>query len=136
MSREDIEDLRKSIQAHEKRISHLESVLKERPPQTAKGISVKEFILDKKPSGDPNKTVTIGFYLERHRKVSPFTIKDLEQLFREAREPVPTNLNDVVNQNISKGFMMETETKKDGRKAWTLTATGEKFVEDGLSKAD
>jgi hypothetical protein len=136
MSKEELAELKKTIQSHERRISDLESLKGKKPVQIPKEISVKEFILDKKPSSDPNKALTVGYYLEKHRKISPFTIRDLEQLFREAREPLPSNTNDVVNQDIAKGFMMEAEEKKDGRKAWTLTSTGEKFVENGLKEAD
>jgi hypothetical protein len=136
MSEKELAELKKTIQSHERRISDLESLKGKKPAQIPKEISVKEFILDKKRSSDPNKALTIGYYLEKLRKISPFTIRDLEQLFREAREPLPSNTNDVVNQDIAKGFMMEAEEKKDGRKAWTLTSTGEKFVENGLKEAD
>jgi len=136
MSKEELAELKKTIQAHEKRLSNLENILGNAPKQVAKGISVKEFILDKNPSSEASKALTIGYYLERHRNTSPFTIREIEQLFREAREPPPTNTNDVVNQNITKGFMMEAEKKKDNHKAWTLTSTGEKFVENGLKEAD
>ncbi len=136
MPSDDLADLKRTVQAHEKRISNLESLLKKKPPQPAKEISIKEFLLSKRPSSEASKTLVIAYYLERHRNTSPFTTRDLEQLYREAREPLPTNINDVVNQNIAKGFIMEAEDKKDGRKAWILTSSGERFVENGLKQAD
>jgi hypothetical protein len=135
MSKEELAELKRIIQLHEKRISALENK-GEKPIQSSEGISLKEFILSKNPSSEANKALIIGYYLDRHRKISPFTIKDLEQVFREAREPLPSNINDVVNRNIVKGLMMEAEGKKDGHKAWTLTSTGERFVENGLKDQD
>ena len=43
-------------------------------------------------------------------------------------------LTDTVNKNIAKGYIMEAADKKDTKKAWTLTASGETFVESELSK--
>jgi hypothetical protein len=136
MSIEPLAELKRAIQDHERRISELETTLgqkkKQQPPKTT---SVKEFILEKRPLNDLNKTLTIAYYAEKHRQTSPFTIKDLQQLFRDAREPLPTNLSDAVNKNIAKGYIMEAEDKKDGHKSWTLTSTGERFVENGLKEA-
>ena len=136
MSSEDLSEIKRTVQALEKRISNLEGLVKQKPTLTDKELSIKEFILEKKPSSDLNKTITVAFYLERYRKVSPFSIKDLEQLFREAREPIPKNISDAVNKNIAKGFIMKTDKKKEGLTTWTLTSSGERFVENGLREAD
>ena len=46
-------------------------------------------------------------------------------------EPPPGNLNETVNKNVRKGYLMETG-QKEGKKAWALTNTGNNFVETGL----
>ena len=65
-----------------------------------------------------------------------FNTKDLAEGFRSAKEPPPTNMNDKVNLNIRKGHMMEAKEKKDKSKAWVLTNSGEKFVEEGLPEGE
>ncbi len=134
MASEEIEEIRRTIEAHEKRISDLETLIKEKPASVRKELSVKEFILQKKATRDLDKTIAVGYYLEHNRNVSPFNIKDLEQLFREAKEPLPKNINDAVNKNIEKGFTMESKEKKDKKKTWTLTATGDRYVENGFKE--
>lgn len=134
MPANEIDTIRKTLDQHEKRISHLESMAKTRPAEFKKELSIKEFILQKGATSDLAKTLAVGYYLERYRKVCPFNAKDLEELFMEAKEPVPTNINDAVNKNIERGYIMEAKEKKEGKKAWTLTATGERFVENNLKK--
>ena len=127
-------DIKKILYDHERRIQKLEKLLEQKPVQTKKQTSIKEFILAKKPKDDVEKTLTIGYYLENFRSMSSFNVKDLEDGFREAKEKIPVNINDKVAKNIQKGYMMDVKKKKDKLKAWTLTSTGERFVENGLKK--
>lgn len=128
------EEVRKILEDHEKRIQRLEQLYKSKPTTTKKQISIKEFILSKKPKNDVEKTLVIGYYLENFRDMSYFNAKDLEEGFREAKEKVPKNVNDKAYQNIKRGFMMEAKEKKDKLKAWNLTSTGERFVENELPR--
>jgi len=43
-------------------------------------------------------------------------------------------MNDVVNKNVARGFIMEAAEKKDSKKAWQLTATGERFIEQDMER--
>ena len=135
MEKEEIADIIKKLEEHERRISALEGM-----PQKAiiesKKLSVKEFILGKKPSNDVQKTLVIGYYLEHFEGMDKFNVKDLTEGFRLARESLPSNINDKVNINIAKGHLMAAKEKKDNFKAWCLTNTGEKFVENGLKTED
>ncbi len=99
---------------------------------TAKKIALTEFIKDKKPAGDVQKTLAIGFYLEKFLNLTSFNAGDLEQAFTRAKETKPLNMNDKVNMNIRGGYMDEATDKKDGRKAWYLTTTGEQYVENNF----
>lgn len=131
MGKEEIADIIKKLEDHERRISALE----EMPQKTiseGKKLSVKEFILEKKPSDDVQRTLVIGYYLEHFEGMDKFNVKDLTEGFRLAREPLPANINDKVNLNIAKGCLMAAKEKKDKFKAWCLTNRGEKFVENGL----
>lgn len=53
--------------------------------------------------------------------------------FEKAKEKTPANINDRVNKIIANtGYIMETKEKKDNLKAWTLTNSGERFIEEDL----
>jgi len=136
MPNNNLEEIRKTLELHERRLAALENLGKEKPDRLKKAVSIKEFILEKKPDGDVEKTLVVGYYLEHYVNASPFNAKDLEALFRKAKESVPKNINDKVIKNVVRGFMMEAETKKDKKKAWTLTSTGERFVESGLKEEE
>lgn len=126
------EEVRKILENHEKRLSELETFLKSNPEPLQKRLSPKEFILAAKPKDDVQKTLVLAYYLEKYGGMTVFNAKDLEHAFREAKEPVPDNINVKVIKNIKKGDIMEAQQKKDNFKAWTLTASGERFVENNL----
>ena len=127
---EKIKELEKKLEEHEKRISKLEKLLRSKPQDVKKEISIKELILSKKPKSDVQKTLLIGYYLEKYRGVSFFNAKDLEEGFKESKEKVPSNINNKVYGNVKKGHMMELKKKKGELKTWNLTITGERFVEN------
>jgi DNA-binding ferritin-like protein len=124
-----LNELKKRIDDHEKRIAALEGSPVKKPQSEMKKLSIKEFLLDKKPENDVQKTLAIGYYLEHLEGLNGFNIKDLAEGFRSAKEPAPTNINDKVNSNIQKGYMMEEKEKRDKLSTWVLTNSGEKFIE-------
>jgi hypothetical protein len=104
------------------------------PGAQPKKISPKEFLLTKNVGSEVQRVVALAFYLERQEGINSFNVADLENAFRSAREKLPKNMNDAVNKNIARGFLMEAAEKKDSKKAWHMTATGEKFVEVEMHK--
>ena len=128
------EGMKKILYDHERRMAKLEALFTVRSIAVQKEFSPKEFILSKKPKGDVRMTLVLGYYLEKNRDLLAFNIKDLENAFREAKESVPDNINYKVVKNVEKGHMMEAKEKKDNLKAWNLTASGEKFVENNLKE--
>lgn len=97
-----------------------------------KRISAKEFLMSKSVQSELQKVLVLAYYLEHQEALSCFNVSDLEAVFRSAREKLPKNMNDAVNKNIARGFFMEAAEKKDSKKAWNLTSTGERFVENNL----
>lgn len=95
-------------------------------------MSAKEFLLTKSPKAETQKVVALAYYLERQEGLASFNVPDLETAFRAAREKLPKNMNDAVNKNIARGFLMEAKEKKDSKKTWQLTSTGERFVENEM----
>jgi len=128
------EEFKVILQDHEKRISHLESLMEANRPLPSKRLSIKEFLLTVGADDDVVKTLCVAYYLERFQGLGSFTAKDIEAAFRAAKEPVPDNINYKVIKNIEKGFIMEAESKRDHRKAWNLTTSGEKHVESRAGK--
>ena len=132
-------EIKALLKDHEKRISKLEalgqqSIEEKKKPSEKKKLSVKEFLKEKKPKGYTQIALAIGFYLEKHERLSSFNAKDLANGFTAAKETPPKNFNDTANINVNNRHMMVCKTKKDGKKAWVLTRAGEDYVESGFKK--
>ena len=127
-------EIEKRIQDHEKRISELEKLLQAKPDSISKKISIKEFVLTKNATDDQRRTLAIGYFLEKYGGSTAFNITDIKKGFRDAKIRPPQNINDKVNKNIAKGYMMEAVEEKDNKKAWVLTTTGEKIVESNFTE--
>ena len=127
-------DVEIRFEALEKKVAILENLFKTKPEEIKKIMSIKEFILEKCPTNDLQRTLVLGYYFEKYRGMSSFNVKDLENGFREAKEKVPANINDKVNQNIGKGYLMGSEQKKNNSTSWLLTSSGERLVENGFKK--
>lgn len=127
------EETKYVLDDHERRIRILEGS----PNQIhriEKLLSMKEFLISKKPKDDVQRTLVICYFLEKYKSMNSFNVKDIEDGFREAKERVPENVNYKVIKNIKSGYIMEAKEKKDKFKAWTLSNTGERFVENDLRK--
>ena len=155
-SQDAISRMEAMLQEHERRIKTLEQKLgaggggdapvqqqqqQQQQPQpqqpvslTPKVISIRAFILEKSPTDDVQRSLVIGYYLEKQSGLSSFNAKDLERGFVDAREKVPGNVADKILKNVWKGHMMQVNEDKDGLKAYVLTNTGTKFVESGIGK--
>lgn len=133
---EEVIEIRKKLEEHEERISNLENVSQKKPETVKKKISIKEFILSRKPKNDVQKTLAIGYFLENYENISSFNAKDLKSGFKVAREKVPKNIGDKVQLNIKKAHMMEFKEKKDNLKSWILTDSGEKYIESDFKKGE
>lgn len=96
--------------------------------------SIKEFLIERAPADDVQKTLAIGYFKETNEGMTSFNKSDLEKGYREAKDPPPSNINDKVNMSIKNGHMMEAEKKKDNMKAWVVTGTGEQYLLNGFRK--
>lgn len=130
---DDIIEIKIKQDNFEKRISALEAYLPKKP-EALKKLSIKEFLLSKKPKSGVQKTLVIGYYLEKYEGYSSFNAADLEEGFRFAKETVPNNINLCIIRNVQKGHLAEAKEEKNNFKAWYLTNTGEIFVESNFVK--
>lgn len=131
---EELKTIKKQLEDHEKRIASLEMQPQTEGEAKSKKLSIKEFILSKKPRNEVQKVLVIGYFLENYEGCTSFNVKDLEDGFRSAKEPVPKNINLAVIGNVSKGHVMEDKTRKDKIKAWVLTNLGEQYVNSDFQK--
>lgn len=99
-----------------------------------KKMSPNEFLRTKAIDTGTQKVLVLGYYLEKTDGMPSFNATDIEAIFRSAKEKLPANINDLVNSNVKRAFMDEAKEKKDGKKAWYLTSTGENYVEQELKK--
>lgn len=130
-----IKNLEEKIAEMENRLSRIEGVasIGNAPKRVDKTLSIKEFVLSKKPADDSQKILVAAYFLEKYDQSTSFNVKDLVKGFERAKERMPANINDRVNKIIANtGHIMETKEKKENLKAWTLTNSGERFVEENL----
>jgi hypothetical protein len=120
----------------EERVEKLERLIANKANELVakeRRLSAKEFMLSKKLNSEVQKVLALAYFLEREESMVSFNVADLETAFRSAREKLPSNMNDAVNKNIAKGLVMQAAEKKDSKKAWQLTSTGERYVEHDLN---
>jgi hypothetical protein len=132
MSGADLESRLSKLEARVEKLEKMNSTARAAAPGQVKKLSAKEFLMTKNVGSELQKVVALSYFLEHQEGLSAFNVADLEAAFRSAREKPPKNLNDAVNKNIARGFIMEAAEKKDSKKAWNLTSTGERFVEEGM----
>ena len=133
------EHIEKRISSLEDRVNKLEQIKSPAPLDSIvldskKKMSIKEFLLGKKINDDVKRTVAIAYFLEHVEKTESVNADDLKKGFIASKYPAPANINDKFNMNIKNAHMMEKEEKKNGKKSWVLTSTGEQYVENELSK--
>jgi len=129
-------ELEKRIETLEEKVKELESKFSNDGAKTSvanKKVSIKEFLLTKKIDDDVKRTLVLAYYLEHIDNQLSVNVEDFKKAFSSAKCKAPANINDKVNVNIKNGHIMEADEKKDNKKAWVLTATGEKFVETELN---
>ena len=131
---EELEVITKKLENDEERIARLEKLFQTKREEIEKKISIREFILSKNPKSEMDKALAVGYYFETYEGFTSFNVKDLENGFRRTKEKIPRNINYEVIRNIQKGFMMEAEEKKENRKAWYLTNSGMKYVENNFEQ--
>lgn len=135
MTVEDMLDaIKNRLENHEKRIAYLETRPGDKGGTTTKKLSIREIFISKKPKTDIDKTLVVGYYLEKLQNCTSFNISDIEVGFKSAKAPTPKNINDTINKNIRKGFIMSADEKKNNKQAWVLTNLGIRYVDSDLKK--
>ncbi|MDE3016460.1 MAG: hypothetical protein KGI29_06020 [Pseudomonadota bacterium] len=99
-----------------------------------KGISIREFIQQFELKKQTDITLAFGYYLEKHAGVQEFSAADINNCYYEAKME-NSNTSQMIIQNIKRGYMMSSKNKEEkGGNKYTLTNTGETFVETKLPR--
>jgi hypothetical protein len=130
-----LQDYERRIRLIEQRLEGGNKAGERAAPTVPKVPSLSRFINEKNPADDVQRSLVIGYYLEKHANHVAFNAKDLEKGFVDAREKVPGSVDDKILKNVWKGHMMQAGEDKDGLKAYALTAAGKKFVDTGFKQA-
>jgi len=77
--------------------------------------------------------LAFGYFLEKYRGLKSFTGADINACYYEAKVE-PSNTSQMIINNIKKGFIMQSG-KSGSKKGYTLTRTGEGFVDGGFKSA-
>jgi hypothetical protein len=104
-------------------------------PSPTKAMSIREFIQQFNLKKHTDITLAFGYYLEKHTGASEFTAADINNCYYDAKME-SSNTNQMIVQNIKRGYMMPSKKKGEkGTLRYTLTNSGEKFVETKLPRS-
>lgn len=102
-------------------------------PQPSKGISLREFIRILELKRHTDILVAFAYYLEKYSGVKEFTPADINNSYYEAKMET-SNTSQIIIQNIKRGYVMEARTGEKSRRRYTLTDSGEKFIQAKLEE--
>lgn len=107
----------------------------ETKPEIKKSLpaQVSEFLAGMNIATHTDRIVAIIYY-NYHKSNQPTTITELEEAYSNARVRPPRNFSDLLASCIRRGYVVESKDKKEGKKAWQITPTGEKFVEEEINR--
>jgi hypothetical protein len=102
-------------------------------PARGRTLSLREFIQQSGLKKHTDITVAFGYYLEKYLGIKEFTPADINNCYYEAKLDA-SNTSQMIIHNIKTGRMMGSKKKVEkGKNRYTLTATGESFIESTLS---
>lgn len=99
-----------------------------------KSLSVGEFIRQLGLKKHTDFVLAFGYYLEKVSGMHEFGFADINKCYYDAKME-SSNTSQMLIQNIKRSRIMEAKGgKKKGQKLYTLTRTGEEFIEKTLNK--
>lgn len=98
--------------------------------RSAKQLSMGEFVRQLGLKKHTDIVLAFGYFLEKISGVREFSPADINKCYYEAKME-SSNTSQMLIQNIKSGRIMPA---KGGKKLYTLTKTGEDFIETALNK--
>lgn len=116
----------KSVTVSEETVSPPSTKSQER---TGKRMSLAEFLKTKNPKGHDDTILVFGYFIEKIEGASLFNVDDIKKCYRDAKIPPTKNIPTYTTILTKKGYVMDAGDKKDNKKAWVLTKSGEEYIE-------
>ena len=142
MEKGNLDNIKEKIVELETRISKLEQVMNAGTAnfgndnlESGKKMSIREFINLISPKNNVEKVLAIAYYKEIVQSIYPFSVKDIADGFKEAKEPAPDNINLPIYYNVQKGYLMENNFPDSKLKSWELTNSGIKVIKERISNS-
>jgi len=128
---EEIEYMKGKIQELEDRISKLEKG-KDESKIEKKTNSMRDFVEKINPSNHEERSLAIAYYIEHFNGRENFTMKDIEDGYRDCKQKPYSNMSMLKNRlKNEKEWIMQYD-EDEGVKTWVLTADGEDYIEEVL----
>ena len=100
-------------------------------PLVKTGETLAEFTAARQPATHVNRVMTFAYFSLHSGDSSGRTVKEIEDAYKQVRVKKPQNIPDVIGQCMRRGLLVEAD-RKDGAKAWVITARGEAYVGKGF----
>lgn len=98
-----------------------------------KALSIREFVQQLGLKKHTDIALAFGYYLENYSDITEFTAADINNCYYEAKLEA-SNTSQMIIQNIKRGRMMPSRKKGEkGKNRYTLTGSGETYVESKLT---
>jgi hypothetical protein len=92
--------------------------------------SLMEFVLAKgNPTKHTDRAVLFAYWLFKKENMCSFNSTDISDCYDQTRIVKPQNIPDIVNQIQGQGLVTPVKEEKEGKKAWVITTTGEKYID-------
>ena len=100
-------------------------------PLPGADLGMGEFLAVLAPTTHPDTVEAILYRTLRSGEES-LSASEILDGYRQTRRKVPQNLSDVLKYCIRRGHVVPAPEKKEGKKAWQITPSGEHYVEELL----
>ena len=119
-----------SVQLDQTRLSESHDILAS--TLVDKSLSVGEFIRRLRFKKHTDIVLAFGYFLEKQSGITQFSAADIKNLYYEAKLE-SSNISQMLILNIRRGFVMEAKNQDTkAKRLYTVTRSGEEFVEQGL----
>ena len=92
--------------------------------------NLNEFLASVSPKSHVDRTTAMAFYSFRSGDDTGVTVEEVLDAYGRVRVAKPKNIHDVIAQCVKRGLLIESGSRKEGVKAWVVTPTGERYVQN------
>lgn len=84
---------------------------------------IREFVESFDPSSHTERSLYIAYYLEKYCEKETFSVKDIEEAYRDCRVNPANNMSDVLGRMENRDWLFRDGTEGQTQ-LWRLTASG------------